>query len=172
MDLQPKLTGSGKLKLPGTFCITDTLAPVTDGFLRRAKGSRTYFYFDSTREPDAGPAGSGVHCRPLEKAKHIISTGVGDRPSGAPSPRPLTRSSRSALSVPLSVQTTRLRGVRLAPLTAGPAAPTRRRPALRSPHGEAVERRGPRCARAAAAPRAARGRGQSHGRRRGHLPGL
>lgn len=44
MDLQPKLTGSGKLELPGTFCITDTLAPVTDGFLRRAKGSKTHIF--------------------------------------------------------------------------------------------------------------------------------
>lgn len=44
-------------------------------FSKGPKGARHIFDFDNTREPDAGPAGSGAHCRPLEKAKHISNTG-------------------------------------------------------------------------------------------------
>lgn len=127
------------------------------------KAARHVFYFDSTREPNAGANRFWCLLSAIKKGE-TQHQHRGDRASGAPSPRPLRRSSLSALSVSSSVQTTRLRcrRARPAPLTAGPGVTTCRRPRFKATSW--------RCRRAGPPPppgAPARGRGRSTGSLRG-----
>lgn len=109
------------------LCHSHALSPAGAGFLGQAKGSKAFSVLTAHRRLTLGPAGSRVYCQPFKKAKGSITT---DGASDASSSRPLAGRSPSALSVSSSVQTARLRcrGVRLAPLTAGPGVTTCHRP--------------------------------------------
>lgn len=116
--------------LPNIFCVTLTHLHLSGmDSSGGPKEARHVSYFDSTREPKAGTSGFWCLLSAIKKGE-TQPQHRGDRASGAPSPRPLTGSSPSALSVSSSAPTTRLRcrGVRRAPLTAGPGVTTRRRP--------------------------------------------
>lgn len=160
--------------LPNIFCVTLTHLHLSGmDSSGGPKEARHVSYFDSTREPKAGT--SGFWCLPLRKAKHSLSTAVTGRQAHLPHGRSQAAAPRLCPSPP-PLQPPGSAAAGSGGLLSRPAPESQHVavPALRSPHGAAVEQgrrlRGlPRGA--AAVKRAAGGRGQGHGRR-GHLPGL